>query len=174
MRNTKKVTMSAILVSLGAIFMALGALVEVVDLTVCALASLIVVFVYLEIGSPYTWLTWLATALVSFIIFPAKPIWLNYLLLFGIYPILKAYIEKLPRPSWIFLKLGYANGVFIALFFLMDAIFGMSLFDSDLVIVKAVLWGVMIIGFIAYDLFITVSVRIYYAKIRQKFIRFLK
>ena len=174
MKSTKKLTLSAILVALGSVIMALGAMVEIVDLTVLALASLIVVFVYLEIGSPYTWLTWLATALVSFMIFPGKTVWLNYLLVFGIYPILKAYIERLPRPAWIFLKLGFINAVIAALFFLMEKLFGMPLFDSDAGFLKAVLYVLIIVAFFAYDMFITVSVRIYYGKIRQKFLRFLR
>ncbi len=174
MKNTKKLTLSAVLVALGAVFMALGAIVEVVDLTVCALASLIVVFVYLEIGSPYTWLTWLATALVTFIIFPGKTIWLNYLLVFGIYPLLKAYIEKLPRVLWLIIKLAYINAVIWIMFFLMELIFGVPLFEKDAFWLKAVLYAVINVGFIAYDLFITVSVKIYYGKIRQKISSMLK
>ena len=174
MRNTKKLTVSAILVALGAVMMALGAMIEVVDLTVSALASLIVVFIYIEIGSPYTWLTWLATSLVSFVIFPGKPIWLTYLLVFGIYPILKAYIERAPRALWLPLKLVYINAVIWALFFLMDLIFKSPLFEADSFWFKAVLYVIMNVAFIAYDLFITVSVKIYFGKLRQKFLRFLK
>ena len=175
MRTTKKLTLSAILVALGAIIMALGAMFEVVDLTVCAIASLIVVFIYLEIGSPYTWLVWLSTSLVTFIIFPAKTVWLNYLLIFGVYPLLKAYIEKLPRLFWIIVKLVYINAVIWIMFFLMDIIFGYPLFEKDAPLwLRIVLYVIMNVAFIAYDLFITVSVKIYYGKIRQKIARMLK
>jgi len=174
MRTTKKLTLSAILVALGAIIMALGAMFEVVDLTVCAIASLIVVFIYLEIGSPYTWLVWLSTSLVTFIIFPAKTVWFNYLLIFGVYPLLKAYIEKLPRLFWIIVKLVYINAVIWIMFFLMDIIFGYPLFEKDALWLRIVLYVLMNVAFIAYDLFITVSVKIYYGKIRQKIARMLK
>ena len=174
MRATKKLTLSAILVALGAVMMALGAMFEVVDLTVCALASLIVVFAYLEIGSPYTWLLWLSTSLVTFIIFPGKTIWLNYLIVFGVYPLLKAYIEKLRKLSWIPIKLFYINAVIWAMFFLMEWLFGVPFFEKDALWLKIVLYVVINFAFIVYDLFITVSVKIYYGKIRQKFIRFLK
>ena len=174
MRQTKKLTLSAIMVALGAVIMAIGAMFEVVDLTVCAVASLIVVFIYLEIGSPYTWLTWLCTSLVTFLIFSGKPIWLNYFLVFGIYPLLKAYIEKLPRTLWLIAKLVYANFVIWVMFFLMELIFSLPLFESDILWFKVVLYAVMNVGFIAYDMFITVSVKIYYGKIRSKIARMLK
>ena len=174
MRNTKKITVSSILVALGAVIMAIGALFEVVDLTVCALASLIVVFVYIEIGSPYTWLVWVCTALVTFLIFPGKPIWLNYFVLFGIYPILKAYIERLPRPAWLPIKLAYINAVVWAMFFLMELIFLVPLFEGDILWLKIALYVLANVAFIAYDMFLTVSVRIYFGKFRQKFLRFLR
>ena len=174
MRTTKKLTLSSVMTALGAVIIALGAMVEVLDLTVCALASLIVVFIYLEIGSPYTWLTWLATSLITFFIFPGKPIWLNYFLIFGIYPLLKAYIEKLPKAVWLLVKLAYANAVIWAMLFLMNLIFGISLFEKDILWLKIALYAVMNVAFVAYDLFITVSVRIYFVKIRPKIANMLK
>ena len=51
MRTTKKITLCAMACALGTVIMLLGAVIETLDLTVCAMASLLVVFVYLEIGS---------------------------------------------------------------------------------------------------------------------------
>ena len=72
MTETKKLTLSAVLCALGVVFMALGSVIEVMDLSVCAFASLIVVFVYLEIGVPYALGVYLATALSSMLIIPSK------------------------------------------------------------------------------------------------------
>ncbi len=174
MRSTKKITLSAILVALGAVILALGAAVELVDLTVCALASLLVVFVYIEIGSPYTWLVWICTSLVSFIIFPGSTIWLNYLSVFGIYPLLKAYIEKAPRPLWLPIKLAYINVIVVAMFFIVELLFHVPFFTSEAFWLRAVLYVLINVAFVAYDMFITVAVKIYFAKIRQRFISFLK
>ena len=65
MSQTKKITLSALMVALGTVFMVIGAVVEVLDLTVCALSSLLVVFVFLEIGSYYPWLVWICTSLAT-------------------------------------------------------------------------------------------------------------
>ena len=77
MSSTKKLALSAMLVALGSVFMIIGSFVEVLDLTVCALASLIVAFAYLEIGSPYTWLIWLATSLCTALL--GGVLWMEYL-----------------------------------------------------------------------------------------------
>lgn len=174
MRQTKKITLSAMVVALGTVFMVVGGFVEVLDLTVCALASLLVAFVYIEIGSPYTWLVWICTSLATFLCMPGKFIWLTYLLVFGIYPILKAYIERLPRGAWLIIKLLFINCMIWLLIFGFDVIFGIPFFAVDKLWIKAFVYVVMNIGFIAYDLFITVLVRFYFEKLRHRFRNFLK
>jgi hypothetical protein len=89
--------------------MVLGAVFEAFDLTAAALAAVLVTFVYIELGSPYTWLVWLCTTLTTFLFYQHSPMWFFYFILFGIYPILKGYIERLPRIAWWVLKLIYGN-----------------------------------------------------------------
>ncbi len=174
MSNTKKLSISAILVALGTVFMVLGAVVEVMDLSVCAIASLIVVFIYLEIGAPYTWLVWLATSLATALMFPGSLIWVEYLLVFGIYPLVKAYIERLPRLIWWPIKLAFINAIIWALFFVAEGFFGVPFFEGDTLPLKVVTYLLINVAFVAYDMFITVMVRLYFEKIRHRIKRFLK
>ena len=162
------------IVALGTLFMVLGGFVEVLDLSACAIASVLVAFVYIEIGSPFTWLVWLATSLSTFISFPGSVLWLEYLFIFGIYPILKAYIERLPRKYWIFLKLIFINLVLWVLFLGFELIFKTSVFVVDKLWVKIGIYAVMNIAFIAYDLFITVMVRFYLLRLRPRLKHLLK
>lgn len=172
MRTTKKITLSAIIVALGAVLMSIGALVELVDLSVAAAVSLFVVFAMIEIGMPYPWLIWTCTSLITFLLFPANPIWLMYLS-FGAFPILKAYIERLPRVIWIFLKLLYLNAMIVALYFLVELIFGYPLFEgARWICILAYVF--MNVAFIAYDRLITIMVRVYFERFRHRFIKFLK
>ena len=164
MRQTKKITLSAILVALGVAFMALGAVLDVLDLSVCALASLLVVFVYLEIGSPYTWLVWLCTTLITAIIFPGRVMLVEYVLVIGIYPIIKAYIERLPRFLWWGVKLVFFNIIVWALFLVVEFILGIPFFEGDSFIWKAALYVLMNVPFVAYDMFIPDMVRLYFEK----------
>lgn len=174
MRQTKKITLSAMLVALGVAFMALGVFVEVVDLSACAVASLLVVFAYIEIGSPYTWLIWLCTSLAAFICFPSSMVWLEYLAVFGIYPLIKAYVERLPRAAWGIIKLAFVNAVIWILIFAVQLILGTPFFSVDKLWMKVGLYLIMNVAFFAYDVFITVMVRFYMLKLRNRFKRFLK
>ncbi len=174
MKQTKKITLSAMVVALSTVFMVLGAVVDMLDLSVCALASLLVAFVYIEIGSPYTWLVWICTSLATFVCFPGSIIWMEYFLIFGIYPILKAYIEKLPRRIWLIVKLLFINAIIWVLIFCVELILGIPFFAVDKLWLKAAIYVLMNVAFIAYDLFITVLVRVYFEKFRPRFKNFLK
>jgi hypothetical protein len=137
-------------------------------------ASLLAVFVYIEIGSPFTWLVWPATTLTVAMLPNGISVAGLYFLVFGIYPILKAYIERAPRPLWWPLNLVYINSVIVILAVAVRVITGASMFTSELFIVNAALWVLMNVAFIAYDMFITVAVRLYMLKYRRIFARFLK
>ncbi|MBQ7387457.1 MAG: hypothetical protein IJW03_04745 [Clostridia bacterium] len=174
MRQTKKITLCALLVALGSAIMILGAVIEVLDLVVCVFASLLVVFVYLEIGSPYTYLVWICTSLATALLYSGTVIWVEYLLVFGIYPMLKAFIERLPRPLWLILKIAFINAIVASLFFIVEGLFGVPFFEEELLIMKVVTWVLINVAFIVYDRFITVMVRVYMERIRPKISKLLK
>ena len=56
--------------------------------------------------------------------------------------------------------LGFSNDVFV--------------FEKDILWLKAAIWVVINVGFVAYDIFITMAVRIYFGRIRQKIASMLK
>ena len=174
MSQTKKITLSAMMVALGTAFMIIGAVIEVLDLTVCALASMLGVFIFLEIGSYYPWLVWVCTSLATGLLYPASLIWVEYALIFGVYPLIKAYIEKLPRWSWIIVKLVYANAVIWALFFICEKLLGVPFFTDEARWMRILTYILTNVAFLAYDLFITVMVRFYYDKLRPRFKKLLK
>ena len=174
MSRTKKLTLSSIMVALGAAVMAIGALFEVLDLTTCCFASLLIMFIYIEIGSPYTWLAWLCTALAVFLISPAKLVWAEYLFIFGIYPILKAYIERLRRPLWIPIKAAFFAVVVGGAYLVCELILGLPFFEVDLPLLKIGVTALIFVSAAAYDMFLTVLVRFYVFKIRPRIKNLLK
>ncbi len=175
MRQTKKVTLSAMIVALGTVFMVLGGFIEVLDLSVCALASLLVVFAYIEIGKPYYWLVWICTSLATFLLSPGKQLWILYLAIFGIYPILKAFFERIKNRSlWLVLKLVYINIILVAFTLVWEFVFSVPLFVFDNKLFVAIAYAVVNVGFIAYDAFISVMVRLYFVKLRPRFKSLLK
>ena len=168
MKPTKKITVSAMATALGSALMAIGAVWDVVDMALAALASFLVVIILIEVGSPFTWLVWITTSLCTFLFFPGSTVWLMYFV-FGVFPILKYYIERLKRPLWLPLKLLYVNACIIGLIYALDFIFGTPLFLTENLIVKVLLYAVLNFAFFAYDRLLTLLIRLYNTKYRQRF-----
>ena len=161
------------MVALGTAFMLLGAVIEVFDLSVCAIASMLVVFVYIEIGSYYPWLVWICTSIATALIYPASLMWVEYLLVFGIYPLMKAYIERLPRWTWLIVKLAYINAVIWGLFFISERL-GIPFFGEETKLLIIITYVLMNVAFVSYDIFIVIMLRVYYEKLRPRFAKLLK
>jgi len=92
-KATRYLTTSAVLAALGVIFLAFGAFVEVLDLTMAAVASLTVVFAVIELKGKYPLLIYLVTSVLALLLLPSKTPALVYLLFAGYYPILKVLLE---------------------------------------------------------------------------------
>ncbi len=174
MKNTKKLTLSSVLSALGVVLMAFGSVIDLFDLTICAVASLIVVFVYLEIGTAYAFGVYLATSLLSLILLPSKIVFFEYFFVFGIYPLLKALIERLPRWSWLLVKILYINAVVWLLLLFSELFLGVPFIEGDTLIIKVLVYLLLNVTFIVYDYFITVMVRVYVDKFRKQFKKFIK
>ena len=97
-----------------------------------------------------------------------------YFLVFGLYPILKAYMERLPHILWLVVKLVYVNAVIAILAIASSLVLSVPFFESALWYVNAALWLLMNVAFVAYDAFLTVAVRLYMLKYRKIFLKFLK
>lgn len=174
MNSTKKLAVSAMLAALGTALLAVGAFVEVADLSACALASVTVMLVYIELGSPYTWLVWITTSLTSALLFPGSLVWIEYLTVFGIWPIAKGYLEKLPKLFWIPIKLAYINIVVAILFFFSELVLGVPFFEEGHVIMKVGIVILINICFLAFDKLVEVLSRLYFLKYRDRFKRFFQ
>ena len=173
MSTTKKITLSAMMVALGAVLMLVGVYIEVLDLSVCALASLLVVFIYLEIGSYYPWLVWICTALATALM-GGGIVAAEYFLVFGIYPLLKSFVERLPRWSWIIVKLVFINAVIWILFLISELLLGQNFFGEEGLVMTIIVYVLMNVAFVAYDFFITVMVRFYLDRLRPRIKKLLK
>lgn len=181
MKLTKKLTFSAVSVALGIVFMLLGYFLEMLDLTAAAMSSLVMVFVYLEVGHPYTYGVWIITSLLAFLFYQGSLLWIEYFLVFGIYPIIKGYIERLPRWSWIPLKLLFGGVACVAFALFSHFVLAMPIIAEGEALLGVsgtalyIIFGVvLLLAFICYDLFINVMVRFYLEKIRPKLAKLLK
>ena len=134
--RTKRVAVSGMMVALGVIILYLGSLIEVLDISMAAIASLLCIIAVIEYGRIYAVMVFGATALISMLLLPSKFPPALYTLLIGYYPILKEIIERIGKKGfnkgasvihWI-IKIVFFNVALIA--FALVAIYLLALPES--------------------------------------------
>ena len=144
--RTKRLTVCAMLSALGVVLVWFGAIFEVLDLSLAAMASLLLVPIVIEYGGWYAWAIYFATTALSLLLLPQKMPALSYLL-FGYYPILKKGLDRLPRwGRWLCKELFYL-ALEIAIVWLSDRLIGVE---------NTALWYrvlLYVVGFGAMNLF---------------------
>ena len=169
-QQVKYLTVSAMLCALGVVILGLGAVIEVLDITVAVIASLLTVYAVIEIGGAYPWLIWIVTSTIALLLLPLKTPVLFYALLTGYYPIIKQKIERrMARlPAWA-LKIGVlavSMGVMWAVMWL----FAPALLETTggwIMIAATLVLGVF--AFVLYDFCLTKMITVYFVKLQKRF-----
>ena len=158
------------LCALSVIILGLGAVIEVLDISVAVIASLFVVYAIIEIGGAYPWLIWIVTSIIALLLLPLKTPVLFYALLTGYYPILKQKIERrMARvPAW-----ATKMGVFVlslALIVGMAWLFAPARLETTggWIMVAATL-ALGVVAFVLYDFCLTRLIAVYFAKLQKRF-----
>ncbi len=161
--NTRRIAVAAMLCALGVTILALGSVIEALDLTMVAIASIFVFFAVLEMGSPYQYLIYAVTAMLSLLLLPNKYSAFLYLIFGGIYPILKRYAERLPiLLSWV-VKFIYFNAVLAAMIYGAKFLFGVD--EEELTVA---LFAMGNVTFFLYDVAMTKLISFYLMRLRKK------
>ena len=183
--KTKKLTLCAIMSAMGVVMLTLGSLVEVLDLSMAAIASMLCIVAVIEIGGIYSWMIYATTSILSVILYPAGTACWFYLVFFGFYPIIKEKLEKLNKPlSWV-LKIIIFNVsvvvyVLVAFFIFYGGVgtfsdiltqtFGESKFVSAFAIALPLILNFI---FVIYDIALTRIISYYFIKVRHR-LKFFK
>lgn len=139
----RKLTISAILTALAAVFLVLSAMLPTGRLSLFFISNVAIVAVVLVAGVRYALLAYIATVLCGLIIYSANLSVIAFVVFFGYYPILKLYIEKIRRlwAEWL---------VKLAIFCI--AAFSLSFFVKDL---QWYIWGIFLVGLVLYDILLS-------------------
>ncbi len=171
--SAKKLAVCAMLCALGVVLLCVGSLIEVLDISMAVIASMLCIIAVIEYGSGAPWMIYGATSLLSLILIPFNTAATFYALFFGFYPILKEKFEKKQKVvSWL-LKEAVFN-VCLALMITTSILF-LGLTDNVLVtpITVALLVIVAEIVFVVYDIALTRLITFYIIKLRSR-LRFKK
>ena len=164
-KKTRKLALSAMLCALGVVILYLGALIEVLDLSLAAVASLIVVFAVIELGSPWQWLIYGVTGLLACLLLPQKFGAAVYVLFTGCFPIVKRWAEKtFPRTLAFVFKLGFFNLSLLAAYGLTRAL-GIPVVLNTAIYLSV---GFLELTYLLYDLVLTRLITLYVYRFREK------
>ena len=154
--RTKKLAFSAIVTALSVVFLYVGALFDVLDLSAAALASLCVLWVTVEFGARWALAVYAATALLALLLLPAKLPAVLYAGLFGYYPPLKAFYERKLHGALVWVaKVATMNAAVLCMILVVRYVAAEALWFEILLLVTAN------IVFVLYDIAITRLMRAY-------------
>ena len=164
MNKTRVLALCSVFSALGVIILYLGALIEVLDLSMAVVASLLVIIAVIELGGIYPWLIYAVTSVLSLLLLPNKFGAVVYFAFAGFYPILKERLERVPGLVCLVLKLVIFN-------LCMLAMYGVACALSLVINAEAALWmiGVTLnLLFVVYDIALTRLIGTYLRVWRKK------
>ncbi len=169
--DTKRLTVCAMLSALGVVLLLLGSFIEVMDIAMAALASLLCIFAVIEYGGAAPWLVFSVTGVLSLVLLPNKTPAAMYVVFLGYYPIIKEKLEKLKKPiSWL-LKEVIFNVALVALFLIVKFLLMPNISEPLWMYVALVVLSE--VAFILYDIALTRLITFYIIKLRHRF-KFMK
>ena len=154
------------LCALGVVLLYVGVFVQVVDISVAVLASLLCVFAVIEYGKGAAWSVFAITSILSLLLLPNRSPAVMYAAFFGYYPILKERFERSKKwLSWLYKELTF-NVALIVIVLIFKFVF------AEFVDVPTALYVIGIIlceaVFVLYDVALTRLISIYIYRLRSR------
>lgn len=175
MKNTVKIAFCALMSALGAAFMWLSYF-PYFTYAVPAIAGLVTLIVFIEIGDKWAWGTFIVTAVLA-LLFAEPEAKLMYILFLGYYPILKAYIERLKnRVVQYILKFAVFNVAVAVIYGILAKVFGIYMADIE-TSTTFFLIGLVVLAnftFYLYDIVLVRVANVYLYRLHRKIKKMLK
>lgn len=166
--TARRVAASAVMTALGVVILGVGALFEVLDITMAVLASLLTTLAVIEFGGKYAYLIYAATSVLAVLLLPVKTPALLYALFAGYYPMFKALLERTcPRPlAWVFKVVLFNAALALAVFV------AWRFFAVGVESLLGKRYWVLLVGtpvFVLYDVAMTRLITVYLFRWRRHF-----
>lgn len=164
-KNTLRLVFSAVISALSFVLIYVGSLSGIFDLCAVTFGAVGMVFAAIELGKLYPWLICAVVSTLCFLLLPDKFSALEYLFLAGIYPIIKFFIERLPKVFSYLIKLVYFNAVLTISIFVASFVF---LINEDWAKPGLLIYIFGNVFFIIYDLALSAFTKVYFIKIKPR------
>jgi len=166
--SSKAIALGGILSALTIVSVFFSNVMPTNKLTFFALSSVFVSIILIEMGVKTAWTFYFATSLLSLILVPDKVMVIPFITFFGVYGIIKYYIEKHTKiVSEYILKLLFFNANVFLAYYLIRA-----LFETQALFNMVPLWALFIILeviFLVYDYVYTMIIQYYCNKLKKVF-----
>ncbi|MBQ9848522.1 MAG: hypothetical protein IJO64_05660 [Clostridia bacterium] len=149
MKSAKKLAFAGIFTALAFIFMFLGSVFQTLDLSASALASLVVLIAFIELGKGWAFGIYAASSVLGIFLLPNKTAALVFACFVGFYPIVKAWLNAI-RPKWLsyVARISLFNLILTLLVLAASKLLGPGWFGGP----SALLYPICNVTFIVYDL----------------------
>ena len=167
--DTKRLAVCAMLAALGVVLLYLGAVLQVLDISMAVVASLTCVIAVIEYGKGAPWAIYGVTSILALILLPIKAPAIYYALFFGFYPILKEKFEKQRKLICWVLKEIVFNVCLVALGFI--TVFFATAGENELFSSYPLLAAFVALAevvFVVYDIALTRLISFYIISIRNR------
>ncbi len=166
--RARAIAAGALCAALIVLFLFLGNLIDVADLTFAALSTLLIWFLTLEFGRRTALGAYLAATILSFLLLPNKAAPLLFTGFFGWYPLAKPTFDCLPRLPRAVLKLLTVNAACVGLSLLFSSLMGLSSYSLPFLLLLLLLYN---LAFLLFDVAMTRFVPFYHRRLRPVLVR---
>ena len=164
MKKTKKLSFCGIMTALCVVILLLGSFFSTIDLSMSALAGMVLILAVIEMGDKWAWSVFVASSLVGMLIIPSKLVVCFYVCFMGWYPIAKRSFERLhPFLAWC-VKLSAFNVFLTVIIWAVNNI--LHLPQSDFSFSPA-LYALGNVTFVIYDIALSKMILLYIVKLRN-------
>ncbi|MBQ8782932.1 MAG: hypothetical protein IJZ57_04085 [Clostridia bacterium] len=126
MKNSSKTALSGMAVAFGTVVMLLASAIPTLEYAVPAFAGFMILFVLIELGVGWAAGAYVATSLLGVFIVPNKEAVGMYIALFGLYPIVKFFVDRLPKIPGYIVKTVFFSVMAVGVYYVMIKVFGIA------------------------------------------------
>jgi len=161
---TKKIALCGVLAALAIAMLYLGGL-TVLDLSILLVCSLITVLTVIEAGTKMAWVYVAVTGTLAMLLLPNKLYALEYLMFGGLYPVLKGYIERLPKWPAFIIKVAMLDLMLLGCLIIGQLVMGLG---EEYFSLSFITMAVGTLFFAFYDYTLTKCISYYIIILRKK------
>lgn len=179
LRNSMSIALCGLLAALMFVTMLLGSILPLTSVLCPAVAGLFLIPALRECGISSSLLLFLVVSVLSLLLLPDKECALLFALLLGLYPLLRASLNRIPlRPLRVITKLLFCNLMYAAIYLLLLLVLSPGVFASEFsaygIVSLVFLLLLANIAFFLYDICLARITFLYDYKLRKQLFRYHK